>query len=88
MFTDKSSSKKDGLPTNITYVNNKYKVKIKIRDNLSNKAKYRIVKSCDTLDEAKLIYKQEQEKYIKQIADEYKDKIPKRLYIALYNYEV
>lgn len=33
-------------------------------------------------------YKQFKEKYIKQIADEYKDLIPKKLYEALYKYEV
>lgn len=33
-------------------------------------------------------YKQEKEKYIKEVADEYKDKIPKKLYDIMYNYEV
>lgn len=33
-------------------------------------------------------YKQFKEKYIKQVADEYKDKIPNKLYEAMYNYEV
>lgn len=33
-------------------------------------------------------YKQFKENYIKQIADEYKDLIPKKLYDALYKYEV
>lgn len=33
-------------------------------------------------------YKEFKEKYIKQIADEYKDLIPKELYEALYKYEV
>ena len=33
-------------------------------------------------------YKQFKEKYIKQIADEYKELIPKKLYDALYKYEV
>ena len=34
------------------------------------------------------IYKNFKEKYIKQIADEYKNLIPKKLYVALYKYEV
>lgn len=34
------------------------------------------------------VYKIEKEKYIKQVADEYKDKIPKKLYDAMYRYEV
>ena len=33
-------------------------------------------------------YKQFKEKYIKQVADDYKDKIPKKLYEAMYNWEV
>ena len=41
-----------------------------------------------TKEEAFLVYKQAKEKYIKQVADEYKDKIPKRLYDAMYKYEI
>lgn len=33
-------------------------------------------------------YKKFKEQYIKQVADEYKDKIPKKLYDAMYRYEV
>jgi hypothetical protein len=33
-------------------------------------------------------YKSEKEKHIKEVAEEYKDKIPERLYIAMMNYEV
>lgn len=33
-------------------------------------------------------YKEAKEKYIKQIADEYKDKIPQKLYEAMYKYKV
>lgn len=42
----------------------------------------------DTIESAFLVYKNYKEKLIKQVADEYKDKIPKKLYDALYNYEV
>lgn len=38
--------------------------------------------------EAFFTYKNFKEKVIKEVADEYKDKIPKKLYDALYNYEV
>ena len=38
--------------------------------------------------EAFLSYKRFKEKYIKQIANEYKDIIPQKLYDAMYRYEV
>ena len=34
------------------------------------------------------VYKQFKENYIKQVADEYKDLIPKELYEAMYNYKI
>ena len=34
------------------------------------------------------MYKQFKENYIKQVADEYKDLIPEKLYNAMYEYEV
>ena len=39
-------------------------------------------------EEAFRAYKQFKEDYIKQVADEYKDKIPQKLYDAMYNYKV
>jgi uncharacterized UPF0160 family protein len=34
------------------------------------------------------VYKHFKEKYIKEIADKYKEKIPSKLYEAMYRYEV
>lgn len=42
----------------------------------------------DTLEEAYCIYAKEKEKFIKQIADEYQNIIPAKLYRALYEYKV
>lgn len=42
----------------------------------------------NTIQNAFDVYKQEKEKYIKQIADKYKNEIPKNLYEAMYNWEV
>ena len=39
-------------------------------------------------EEAFRVYKQYKEKIIKQVADEYKEYIPQKLYEAMYNYEV
>ena len=41
-----------------------------------------------TSDEAFEVYKQAKEEYIKEVADEYKDKIPAKLYEAMHSYEV
>lgn len=42
----------------------------------------------NTIEDAFNAYKKFKETEIKQIADEYKDKIPNKLYEAMYNYEV
>ena len=42
----------------------------------------------NTPNEAFEVYKQAKEEYIKEVADEYKDKIPAKLYEAMYAYEV
>ena len=44
--------------------------------------------SYKTHEEAFIHYKQFKEKYIKQVADEYKPYIPKELYEAMYKWEV
>lgn len=42
----------------------------------------------DTANEAFEVYKQAKEDYIKEVADEYKDKIPVELYKSMYAYKV
>ena len=42
----------------------------------------------NTPEEAFQAYKQFKENYIKQVADEYKELIPEKLYNAMYEYEV
>lgn len=44
--------------------------------------------SYNTPEEAFLAYKEFKEAYIKQVADEYKGRIPDKLYDAMYRYEV
>ena len=44
--------------------------------------------SYDTPNEAFLAYKIAKEQYIKEVANEYKDKIPQKLYDPMMNYEV
>lgn len=42
----------------------------------------------DTPEEAFMVYKTAKENHIKEMADKYKDLIPKKLYDAMYEYEV
>lgn len=42
----------------------------------------------NTPEEAFYVYKREKEKYVKEVADQYKDTIPSHVYNALYAYEV
>ena len=53
-----------------------------------NKRKKKHIGRYDTINEAFLAYKEFKEKHIKQVADEYKDLIPQKLYEAMYEYEV
>ena len=56
----------------------------------NGKKKHKVLKTLplDKPFQAFSIYKQFKEKYIKQIADEYKELIPQKLYEALYKWEV
>jgi len=55
---------------------------------ITKKSKVSYLGYYNTKQDAFLKYKEEKEKYIKQIADEYKDKIPKKLYTAMYYYKI
>lgn len=66
---------------------NKFRSQLSYLDE-NNKKKRKLLGRFNTPLEAFMIYKQAKEKYIKQVADEYKDLIPQKLYEAMYNYEV
>lgn len=72
------------LPIGVYYdkIHSKYAVHCKI-NNIQKTIGYK-----DTLIEAFELYKITKEKEIKRVAEEYKNKIPKRLYDAMYNYEI
>ena len=44
--------------------------------------------SYNTPEEAFNVYKEFKERYIKEVADYYKEQIPQKLYDAMYRYEV
>ena len=54
----------------------------------NGKKQYKNLGFYNTIEEAFNSYKQFKENYIKQVAEEYKDKIPNNLYEAMYNYKV
>lgn len=47
-----------------------------------------LIGRTNNINEAFSIYKYEKEKYVKEVADLYKDNIPLKLYEALYKYQV
>lgn len=83
----------NSLLINNKSIRGKYPVGVDLHD-----GKFRA--RCNTLDKSVFIgnyntpelafkaYKTYKERYIKQIADEYKDKIPDALYLALYSYTI
>lgn len=87
LFT-KSDKARGNTPIGVNEQKNKFRAQCSVYD-FGNKKKKRIyLGSYDTSEEAFEVYKQFKEKYIKQVADLYKDKIPQKLYQAMYKYEV
>ena len=75
-------------PIGMSYnkANKNYKAHLSVFTNGKSVKKY--LGSFDTTNEAFEVYKKAKEEYIKEIADEYKDKIPTELYEAMYSYKV
>ena len=55
---------------------------------MTRKNKSHHIAMSDTIEGAFNAYKEAKEKEIKRVADEYKDKIPQKLYEAMYKYKV
>lgn len=80
----KADSIRGDLPIGVSYdASNKGYVA-----HMSCRGKVVYLKKCKFPEEAFFYYKKNKEKYIKQIADEYKDVIPEELYEALYRWKV
>lgn len=78
----KSDKMRGNYPIGITYRNNKYIARSNVNGNRIFLGTYK------TLEEAFKTYKQYKEKVINEVAEEYKNQIPDKLYQALLNYEV
>ena len=86
----KCNKNRGAYPVGVSYhkKNNKYVASCRVVNFKLNKSKDKYLGSYNTLEEAFKVYKQFKEKYIKVVADLYKDKIPQKLYDAMYNYKV
>lgn len=80
----KCNSTRGDLPIGVTY--DKRNEKYSARYDVNGKKIY--LGLYNTPQEAFQAYKKFKENYIKQVADEYKEYIPQKLYEAMYNYEV
>ena len=81
LFT-KSDNKRGECPIGVCKDGGKFVAKL-------NKGKHtQYLGTFNTPNEAFLAYKKAKEAYIKEVAEEYKDKIPYRLYEAMITYEV
>jgi hypothetical protein len=80
----KTDSTRGECPIGISKSGKKFKASVKIGFN--NKQVY--LGTFETIEEAFKAYKTKKEKYIKSVADKYKNKITEETYNALYAYEV
>lgn len=83
----KQQNKRGNFPIGVTWDENSKKFRASVRVNYNGK-KEQISQRFNTELEAFLWYKEQKEREIKRRADEYKDLIPKKLYDAMYKYEV
>ena len=87
LFT-KSQKTRGELPIGVCYhkASKKYVAQLSIFKDGERTIKH--LGCFDTVNEAFKTYRQAKEEYIKEVADEYKDIIPVKLYEAMYDYEV
>ena len=87
LFT-KSQNGRGELPIGVYYDKKYKKYKAQLRVFNDGKRTKKHLGYFNTEDEAFEAYKKAKEEYIKEVADEYKDKIPAKLYEAMHSYEV
>ena len=75
-------------PIGVYKPNNSNKYQAQCNTFYNGKMQHKYLGLYNTIEDAFNAYKKFKETEIKQIADEYKDKIPNKLYEAMYNYEV
>ena len=81
LFT-KRDNERGELPIGVSKVGNKFQAQLTRGNGLEYLGVF------NTVNEAFLAYKEAKEQYIKEVAEEYKGKIPFKLYQAMLNYKV
>lgn len=84
----KCQNSRGELPIGVIYDKTNKKYQARLRVFKDGKKVRKGLGRFDTPEEAFEAYKQAKEAYIKEIADNYKDKIPAKLYEAMYSYRV
>lgn len=89
LFT-KSDKNRGEFPIGVYYekTSDKFKSQLSYQEHRNGKKKRKNLGRFDTCEEAFNKYKTEKEKYIKIVADRYRNDIPLKLYNAMYNYKV
>ena len=87
LFTKRQNNRGE-LPVGVDYLkaSKKYRASLSVFKDGKKTNKY--LGCFNTADEAFEVYKQAKEEYVKEVADEYKDKIPTKLYERMYAYQV
>ena len=84
----KSNKTRGKYPIGVCKASNSNKFIAKCMVFINGKTQRKYLGLYNTPEDAFNVYKEFKEKYIKQVADYYKDKIPNRLYEAMHNYKV
>ena len=87
MFT-KSNIKRGMYPIGVSWKSKNQKFQSQCSILKDGKKTMKYLGLYITIEQAFSAYKNFKENYIKEVADEYKDKIPQKLYDAMYRYEV
>lgn len=87
LFT-KNQKTRGAFPIGVSYNKTKKKYVSQLSVFKDGKSTIKWLGYFDTANEGFEAYKKAKEEYIKEVADEYKDKIPAKLYEAMYGYEV
>lgn len=89
LFTKRQNDRGDSLIGTSYHKRDKvYRANCNLINPETRKSKNKYLGCYNTPEEAFNVYKEFKENYIKEVADYYKDKIPSKLYQAMYNYEV